>query len=210
MISYMTGYALAERLALTDSMQQVGPDAPTLCGGWDVRDLAAHLVLRERRPDAAAGILLKTVAPHTERVQARLAAGSFPDLLRRIRTRPWWVKPVDELINVVEMFVHHEDVRRAQRGWAPRELDHGMRAALFKQVRGIPVRALRRLPAIVHLEAPGFGAIRAGGSGPDTVRISGDPGELLLFLLGRQSHAVVSLDGPAQLTEHLRQAKFGI
>jgi uncharacterized protein (TIGR03085 family) len=105
------------------------------------------------------------------------------------------------------MFVHHEDVRRAQPGWAPRELDHGLRQALFKQLKRIP---LRRLPAIVHVEAPGFGATRAGGSGPDTVRISGDPGELLLFLIGRQSHAIVELDGPAPLTEHLRRAKLGI
>lgn len=207
MIVHMTGYALAERLALANTMEQLGPDAPTLCTGWSVRDLAAHLVLRERRPDAAAGIVSRRVAPHTRRVQARIAAGAFPDLLRRMRTRPWWIRPVDELINVTEMFVHHEDVRRAQPGWAPRDLDHGMRQVLFKQLRRIP---LRRLPAAVHVEAPGFGATRAGGSGPDSVRISGDPGELLLFLVGRQSHAIVTLDGPTPLTEHLRHARLGI
>jgi len=207
MIVHMTGYAIAERLALASTMEQLGPDAPTLCAGWSVRDLAAHLVLRERRPDAAAGIVVRRVAPHTERVQARIAAGAFPDLLRRMRTRPWWIRPVDELINVTEMFVHHEDVRRAQPGWAPRDLDHGMRQALFKQLRLI---RLRRLPAVVHVEAPGFGATRAGGSGPDAVWLSGDPGELLLFLAGRQSHAIVTLDGPTPLTEHLRHARLGI
>ena len=210
MIVHMTGFALAERLALASTMEQLGPDAPTLCAGWSVRDLAAHIVLRERRPDAAAGIVLRRVAPHTERVQARIAAGSFPDLLRRMQTRPWWIRPVDELINVTEMFVHHEDVRRAQPGWAPRDLDHDLRQALFRQLRRIPLRRLRRLPAVVHLEAPGFGAARAGGSGPDTVRITGDPGELLLFLVGRQSHAVVNLDGPVPLTEHLRRTRLGI
>ena len=46
----MTRYAFAERLALADLMAEVGPDAPTLCGGWTTRDLAAHLLLRERRP----------------------------------------------------------------------------------------------------------------------------------------------------------------
>jgi uncharacterized protein (TIGR03085 family) len=130
---------------------------------------------------------------------------------------------VDELINVAEMFVHHEDVRRAQPlltppadppsrspGWAPRDLDDGLRRALFQQLRRIPLRRLRRLPATVHVEAPGFGAARAGGSGPDTLRISGDPGELLLFLVGRQSHAIVNLDGPAPLIEHLRRARLGI
>lgn len=206
----MTRYAYAERLALTSTMEEVGPDAPTLCSGWTVRDLAAHIVLRERRPDAAAGILLERLAPHAERVQRRIAAGDFQDLLRRIRNRPWWIAPVDELINVTEMFVHHEDVRRAQTGWAPRELDDGMRRALFGQLRIVPLRGLRGLPAVVHVEAPGFGAARAGGRGPDVVRISGDPGELLLFLLGRQSQAVVALDGPHQITEHLRRAKLGL
>jgi uncharacterized protein (TIGR03085 family) len=210
MIVHMTGYALAERLALANTMEQFGPDAPTLCTGWSVRDLAAHIVLRERRPDAAAGIVLRRVAPHTERVQARIAAGDFQDLLRRMRKRPWWIRPVDELMNVTEMFVHHEDVRRAQPGWAPRDLDDGLRRALFKQLRPLPLRGLRRLPAVVHVEAPRFGAVRGGGSGPDTVRISGDPGELLLFLVGRQSHAIVNLDGPTPLTEHLRRARLGI
>lgn len=34
-----------------------GPDAPTLGAGWKTRDLAAHLVVRESRPDAAAGVI---------------------------------------------------------------------------------------------------------------------------------------------------------
>ncbi len=45
--------ARAERAALADLMLEVGPDSPTLCGDWTTRDLAAHLVLRERRPEAA-------------------------------------------------------------------------------------------------------------------------------------------------------------
>ena len=38
-------------VALCDLFEEVGPDAPTLCGDWTTRDLAAHLVMRERRPD---------------------------------------------------------------------------------------------------------------------------------------------------------------
>jgi uncharacterized protein (TIGR03083 family) len=44
--------ARAERAALCDLFDEVGPDAPTLCAGWTTRDLAAHLVIRERRADA--------------------------------------------------------------------------------------------------------------------------------------------------------------
>ena len=49
-------YSREERLALCALLDETGPDAPTLCEGWTTGDLAAHLVLRERRPDAAAGV----------------------------------------------------------------------------------------------------------------------------------------------------------
>ena len=58
----MTRYARPEREALCDLLTDLGPEAPTLCAGWRTRDLAAHLVLRERRPDAAPGILLPLLA----------------------------------------------------------------------------------------------------------------------------------------------------
>ena len=56
-------YSREERRALCALLDETGPDAPTLCEGWTTGDLAAHLVLRERRPDAAAGVagLIKTV-----------------------------------------------------------------------------------------------------------------------------------------------------
>jgi uncharacterized protein (TIGR03083 family) len=50
-------YSRDERLALCTLLDKTGPDAPTLCEGWNTGDLAAHLVLRERRPDAAAGVI---------------------------------------------------------------------------------------------------------------------------------------------------------
>ncbi len=49
-------YSREERRALCALLDETGPDAPTLCEGWTTGDLAAHLVLRERRPDAAAGV----------------------------------------------------------------------------------------------------------------------------------------------------------
>ena len=64
--------AARERAALVTTMRAVGPDAPTLCGEWTTRDLAAHLVLRERRPDAAPGILVPALAGYTARKQQHL------------------------------------------------------------------------------------------------------------------------------------------
>ncbi|MGJ4074519.1 maleylpyruvate isomerase N-terminal domain-containing protein [Corynebacterium macclintockiae] len=62
----------SEREALANLLQQSGPDAPTLCEGWSTRDLAVHLVIREYRPDAAAGLFFKGARKPTGFRQPRL------------------------------------------------------------------------------------------------------------------------------------------
>lgn len=217
----MTRHAFTERLEMAGLMAEVGPGAPTLCGDWTVRDLAAHLLLRERRPDAAPGILLKKLAGRTERVQRSIATGDFPKLLDELRHPPWW-SPVsnplfNEVANLIEMFVHHEDVRRAEPGWQPRDLSHGMQAALWKQVPTRAWLALRRFPVPVRLKAPGFGAVPGGRGGrgalqrgESAVTATGSPGELVVFLTGRQAHSQVALDGPPDVVARLRRARLGI
>ncbi|MGH3682284.1 MAG: maleylpyruvate isomerase family mycothiol-dependent enzyme, partial [Natronosporangium sp.] len=74
-------YARAERLALCDLLTDLGPDQPTLCAGWTTRDLAAHLVARERRPLAAPGLILRPLAGYTERVRQSVARRPFPVLV---------------------------------------------------------------------------------------------------------------------------------
>src|SRR5919112_3944556 len=106
--------AQRERRALVDTMRGVGPDHPTLCGDWTTRDLAAHLVIRERRVDAAPGILIPKFAGYTERVQTQVAAETdWDELLTLVGSGPPTLSPfklLDPLINVTEMFIHHEDV----------------------------------------------------------------------------------------------------
>src|SRR5262249_34148163 len=132
-------FAPAERLALADALLAAGPDAPTLCEGWATRDLAAHLVLRERRPDAGAGIVLKPLAGHTKRVQDRLASGDCRALAERGPHPPALslvrLSAVEEAMNLVEFFVHHEDVRRGTPDWTVRELPEAYERALLGRVR---------------------------------------------------------------------------
>ncbi len=210
----MTRYAFAERLALASLLEEVGPLAPTLCGTWTARDLVAHLLLRERRVDAGAGIVIKRFAGRTRRIQEEIAARPYSELLRDLRNPPWWsplANPMlDEAVNLAEMFVHLEDVRRARPGWQPRDLPAGYQRALFKQVSRRSRLVLRKFKAVIHVEAPGFGAARGGAGGLETVRILGTPGELLLFLFGRQAHSAAAVDGPAVLVERLQRARLGI
>ncbi|QOC91111.1 TIGR03085 family metal-binding protein [Micromonospora craniellae] len=208
----MTRYARSEREALTDLMSTLGPDAPTLNEGWTTRDLAAHLVVRERRPDAAAGILIGPLHDYAERVRREVAALDWAELLAQVRRPPVW-SPVsnpltDELANTMEFFIHHEDVRRARPEWRPRELPAGLEQALWRRASTLARMALRRFPAQVSVRAPGHGEVTAGRGG-EALRLIGAPGELVLFLSGRQQATQVQVEGGSESTERLRSANLG-
>lgn len=198
------GMAADERRALSDLFEQLGPDVPTLCEGWQAKDLAAHLVLRDRRPDAAAGIQFKALAPYTRRVQDGIAGKPWSEVVRLVRTgppawSPFRLAALNELINGAEYYVHHEDLRRGRPGWEPRKPDPDRDEALWKVVRMMGRLTHRRSPVGVILRrTDGDGAAheRKNGAGtdsvtvkrgPNTVTISGEPGELLLHLFGRSA-----------------------
>src|SRR6478735_3353867 len=180
----MSNHARTERLALCETFLQTGPDAPTLCEGWTTSDLAAHLVLRERRPDAQVGAYLPGLSGHTTAVQAELAAQPWDELVEQVRVGPpvwnptrWSV--LDEATNTAEFFVHHEDVRRAQPGWQPRVLHPDLEQALWKACGMAGKLALRRADVGVELVAPAHGRA-TGKRGHPSVRVEGPPAELLL------------------------------
>ena len=161
-----------------------------LCGDWTTRDLAAHLVLRERRPDAAAGILIPELAGYTARKQKELTERTaWPDLLGMVASGPPLYSPLkllDPLVNTTEMFIHHEDVRRASPGWQPRTLNGDLESALRRQVRFAVRMSLGRAPATVTLQDPDGTKLASVGKGAQCT-ITGAPPELLLFLSGRDA-----------------------
>ena len=71
------------------------------------------------------------------------------------------LEPIDELVNTVEFFVHHEDVRRAAPGWTPRSLDRQLEDALATHRSGAPVGMLTR-KATVGLGSPPTATTRCG------------------------------------------------
>ncbi|MGX6604909.1 TIGR03085 family metal-binding protein [Micromonosporaceae bacterium Da 78-11] len=207
----MSAYAKRERTQLADLLTAVGPDEPTLCEGWTTRDLAAHLVVRERRPDMIFGMLIPPLREHAENVRLAKAAEPFTTVVHEVRTPPWW-SPIsnpltDELANGIEFFIHHEDVRRAKPGWEPRELDAGEQKAIWRGAQLTGRLALRRAGVPVTVTSDGFGSFTVGEN--PQVTVTGAPGEVALFVSGRQRAARVEIAGPADLAERLRTTERG-
>ena len=210
----MTAFAREERQRLADLLLQVGPDQPTLCAGWTTRDLAAHVVVRERRPDAAAGVILPPLREHGERIRRAAAARPFPEIVADVRNPPWW-SPVsnpllDELTNTVEFFIHHEDVRRGGAGWEPRDLAEDHARAIWRAVQFTGKMALRRVRMPVRVrEANGYGEFTVGGESAQLMVVA-PAGELALFLSGRQQAARAEIEGPGEQAERLRKADLSV
>lgn len=200
--------AQAERQALCDLLVELGPDAPTLCEGWTTADLAAHLVVRERRPDSGPGIVWPALASYTDRVRrAERDRSSFEDLVATVRKGPpLLLRAFDGAMNTVEFFIHLEDVRRAQPEWEPRSLSAALDDALWARV-GAGGMA-KRVGARVELASPGRDSKEAGSGQRLVVR--GPPGELTLFAAGRQAASRVEVTGDPELVERLRTARLGI
>ncbi|MFD0371879.1 TIGR03085 family metal-binding protein [Streptomyces sp. NPDC059071] len=207
----MSTHAKRERLLLADLLEAAGPDAPTLCEGWRTRDLAAHVVVRERRPDAAAGSLVPVLKSRLDRVTAEFTEKPYEELVQLIRTgpprlSPFTVKQVDEAANVVEFYVHAEDVRRAQPDWSPRELDPVFADTLWSRLEKSARLVGRKAPVGLVLRRPD-GRTVVARRGTPVVTVSGEPGELLMFLFGRQDAAKVALDGEQQAVDRLHETK---
>ena len=204
--------AQRERAALVTTMRGVGPDQPTLCGDWTTRELAAHLVVRERRLDAAPGILVPAMADYTERVTQQVAAESdWNVLLDKIASGPPLLSPfklLDPLVNVTEMFIHHEDVRRGKSGWEPRELDDDVASALARQVSLMARMALGKAPAQVVLRTPEGKTLATSGRGA-TVVVTGAPLELLMFASGRDQ-VRVEFDGDDEAVAAVKTGRSGL
>lgn len=199
----VTTYSRSERAALCDLLDEVGPDALTMCEGWVAKDLATHLFVRERRPLSGFGIFVPPLAPLAEhsgaQAQKRYGFTGIVDLLRQ--RPPVWAphRYLDEALNTLEYFVHHEDVRRAQPGWVPRVLEPGEEDALWARLRGMLKLRASMIPAGTVLRRAGTDEELRGRPGEPGSTVRGPAGELVLWAFGRRSVATV-IEEPGALS----------
>jgi uncharacterized protein (TIGR03085 family) len=214
MTSPATGLARAERAELCDSALEAGPDAPTLCDGWTVRDLIAHLLIREGSP-AAAGIVVPFLARWNETEMRRVAGKDFAASVQRLRSGPPRLSPyavprLEGLLNALEYFVHHEDIRRARPGWQPRPLGDTSQKVLWSMVRTAGKGLARRVPVGLSLQNATTGSTVRLSTGDGEATVRGLPSEVTLFLFGRREQADVELLGDDEALARLNRTDLGI
>jgi uncharacterized protein (TIGR03085 family) len=191
-----------ERTALADLMTELGPAAPTCCEGWTTAHLAAHVVVRDTRPDAMAGYAAEgaglggPLVAWAHRAEDRLRTSTpYADVVARVRSGPpaWYPTawgPVERAINVTEFAVHHEDVRRAQPDWTVRTLSTEDQDAIWAASTLYARRgAGRRGVVLRRSDVPGQER-RLGAEGRT---VEGEPLELLLWCAGRRDVAQVAI-----------------
>jgi uncharacterized protein (TIGR03085 family) len=204
--------ARAERAALSDTLDKTDPDRPTLCEGWTARDLLAHLLVRERQPWTAGGILVPALAGVTEQAMRGYADTPWSEMVDELRSgppawSPYRIGRIDEAANGAEFFIHHEDVRRGEPGWEPRGADETRDGALWALVTKMGRLLYRRSPVGLVVRRPtGEQAVIRTGRG--LVTIEGEPGEILLHGSGRDE-ARVELRGQPADVEALKGAPRG-
>lgn len=200
----------SERLALCTALSSAGFSAPTLCEGWETRHLLAHLVLRETSPLVAAGVAGGPLHARTERLTQKFAntlttPQDYEAALARFRDLPGYLgmrsraPQLDLAMNLVECFVHTEDIRRASDSKVePRNLQTEIQQKLWDVLRKrARIMAGKKFPRGLVLEAPGYSPgvqlVIAPPPGQTAQILTGDPGELVLYLFGREAAALVDV-----------------
>ena len=189
-----------ERAELADLLDKLGPDAPTCCEGWTTAHLAAHLAVRDRRPDAMLGLALEgATGRHSSwahRLERKLRESApYIDVVAQVRSGPpaWsplgW--PGGRALNATEFVIHHEDVRRAQPGWTPRSLPRADQDALWTPAALFARREAVRRGGLVLRRSDVAGVERRIGTGGTTV--AGEPLDILLWVSGRTDVARVDI-----------------
>jgi uncharacterized protein (TIGR03083 family) len=189
----------AERRDLADLLDRLEPadwDVASLCTGWTVRDVVAHLTLATRlsKPAAVLGVLRargdvnRMIHDSSCRRSAEFGPAELVAQLRATAAsarRPLGTQPLDPL---VDMLVHGQDITRP-----------------LHRARSMPLAHV--LPALQHVAGSSFYGVRkrfaglrfaatdldwADGEGAEA---RGPGGELLLVLTGRAA-GLDALDGP--------------
>lgn len=203
-----------ERQACADTLEAVGPDAPTLCTPWTAADVAAHLSLADgigrypvfvaRTAIARWGLRVGQPAARMPRVASaplrRARRKGFQWAIGRIRQPPppLHSRPAVAPVSLFEIWGHHQDVLRAN------GLSGSTRPDLVEVIPWALRYHRRPLRGLALAVEADDGRTWEAGSG-ESVVVRGAIPELVLWLTGRHTVADVEVSGgPRELGRRLR------
>ncbi|MBI3977258.1 MAG: maleylpyruvate isomerase family mycothiol-dependent enzyme [Chloroflexi bacterium] len=180
-------HLIAERQELLDLCRSLAPaewETPSLCAGWRVRDVVAHIVGEERD----LGEYLRTLTPNRANARAVAKRKGWPtdELIREMETllRPGFLYRLLPQFGLLDNWVHHQDIRRPLQ--RPRRHDPERLTLVLNAAWSVKRWSLRG----VRLVATDIDWSRGDG-----LAASGPAEALAMALMGRQS-ATAELSGP--------------
>ena len=157
------------------------------------------------------------ISERLEREQSDLATTvEWSALVERVRTGPpaWHptqITVIDEAMNTLEFFIHHEDVLRAQPDFTTRALSPEVEKGIWSALKRMAKVLFRKLDAGLVLASPGFGRIAVKAPSKNgSVTVTGGPGELALLAFGRGQVADVDARGSKSAIRALEVAPKGV
>lgn len=189
------------RADLVAALRAARPTDPTLCEGWEARHLAAHVVLRERKPVQMALSMARSVDPTGSLADEANDAEGYARLVDQVEEGPSRLSPLEwaPAANVVEFLVHAQDVRRGDGlPTTQGELPEHLTTAVWRSVRPMATLRYRRSAARggvgLVLVSPLARAVLARGE--RSAVLSGTPLELALWVSGRERASLATVEGP--------------
>jgi uncharacterized protein (TIGR03085 family) len=209
---------LSERQFFVETLKGLKPAewrTSTLCAGWNVEDLAAHLIVRERGGLVARlGIVLPFLHHKHDASIRKTKQKSHNELIKILAEPPFWVKRFP--FNVIEFFVHNEDLLRGELK-RKRVLSDELEQALSGYVPQLMRLAFRKVSGgfdlVVHDETVGAVYRRHFGSVAESMpelELTATAGELVLLFAGRGRHAKVRVSGSAEAKRLYAIADIGL
>lgn len=200
MTATLMGMARDERADLADFLATLTPqqwEAPSLCSGWTVKDVVAHVISYEEL--GVLGLLKRFAKGRLVRANqvgvddfAGLTPEQLLDFLRAHLQPRGLTAGFAGMIALVDGTIHHQDIRRAL--GRPRDVPVDRLERVLGLVPGNPrlgagrrIRGLRLRATDIEWEH---------GHGPEVT----GPGEALLMAMSGRAAALADLAGPGQDT----------
>lgn len=193
-------FVKSERLFTVELLKKLNPEqwrAKTLCEGWDVEYLAAHLVSRERNIIGGVGLVVPGLHKLHDKRIAKFVAKGHNHILHKLEKYPLHM-PAS--LNTAEFWVHNEDMLRGELHMSRPAPNKAANAILWGSLKGL-VKVKKDMVVdignadLVDSETKEHIRTRFDKK-PKITTITGTASELLLYFYGRRNASKVKIYKP--------------